>query len=531
MDTGPISNFEILRLYDKTKEDLRPTNVERYDCTVCGTAVWPTLWVDFLGRCVVVVCLPSSASSQPGQPSRSALLSLLCCCALCVHARVLSTQLHPPCSPSPPSCPSLRVGPEFHLLESACCPKTKLLHPVQYRCTQCSPRPRPRPRTMGQKRRPMFSRSARLARLLYPGVTLVPRSTWCDPIGVLSVLYVLSIIFGGWYLVVPCTLLRSDYHPWSTLSFAALLIFFHTSLLLTIYCYLLASFVDPGPVPDAWRPVQRPTAASKLTPAPAASADAAPDDDCGGVSDDSGEDYATGGGGGGGDSVAVSLLGEAARKRESGGSAAGGGIAPVGAPQGAKDAVPPPAVEACLPPGKPVRFCRQCRIFKPARTHHCGTCRRCVLLFDHHCFFMRSNCIGFYNRKFFILFVGYASLSCGLVSVISPMGLLAYINDVGESTAVPVITKLVLLLLAYMMCFLHAIVLAGFGAYHIYLVCRNVTTLEHSDLCEEDSGAYNRGVAKNWRATFGTHPALWFVPVGMYRDGDGIRWRFVEDVL
>lgn len=144
---------------------------------------------------------------------------------------------------------------------------------------------------------------------------------------------------------------------------------------------------------------------------------------------------------------------------------------------------------------------------------------------------MRSNCIGFYNRKFFILFVAYASLGCGMVAVISPIGVLAYINDVGESTAVPVITKLVLLLLAYMMCFLHAIVLAGFGAYHAYLACRNLTTLEHSDICEEDSTAYDRGVGQNWRATFGNCVWLWFVPVGMYRVGDGIRWRSIADVV
>ena len=38
-----------------------------------------------------------------------------------------------------------------------------------------------------------------------------------------------------------------------------------------------------------------------------------------------------------------------------------------------------------LPDGRSFRFCRRCRIFKPDRAHHCGTCERCVLRLDHHC--------------------------------------------------------------------------------------------------------------------------------------------------
>ena len=32
-----------------------------------------------------------------------------------------------------------------------------------------------------------------------------------------------------------------------------------------------------------------------------------------------------------------------------------------------------------------VRWCRECRVVKPDRCHHCSSCQRCVLKMDHHC--------------------------------------------------------------------------------------------------------------------------------------------------
>lgn len=48
--------------------------------------------------------------------------------------------------------------------------------------------------------------------------------------------------------------------------------------------------------------------------------------------------------------------------------------------------------------------CSTCKIPKPARSKHCGTCNRCILMFDHHCIWL-NNDVGYYNYRFFFGFI------------------------------------------------------------------------------------------------------------------------------
>ncbi|MEE6486168.1 hypothetical protein FKM82_014532 [Ascaphus truei] len=79
------------------------------------------------------------------------------------------------------------------------------------------------------------------------------------------------------------------------------------------------------------------------------------------------------------------------------------------------------------PPGYPpqaqtdtpsVSICRKCIAPKPARTHHCSICSRCVLKMDHHCPWL-NNCVGHYNHRYFLSFCLFMTMGCVYCSVSS----------------------------------------------------------------------------------------------------------------
>ncbi|XKL62210.1 hypothetical protein PGB90_002043 [Kerria lacca] len=54
--------------------------------------------------------------------------------------------------------------------------------------------------------------------------------------------------------------------------------------------------------------------------------------------------------------------------------------------------------------------CKKCIQPKPHRTHHCSICNVCILQMDHHCPWL-NNCVGHFNRRYFLMFMVYIEIS------------------------------------------------------------------------------------------------------------------------
>merc|ERR1711971_1070859 len=124
--------------------------------------------------------------------------------------------------------------------------------------------------------------------------------------------------------------------------------------------------------------------------------------------------------------------------------------------------------------------------------------------------------MGFGNHKFFFLFLMYANCACGVLGV-------SIIELLVQQTLPALNTFLVLG--AGGLTLLLSMVLIPFFLFHVWLLTRNMTTIEFREVMtrQEDFGEspYNRGIFANISAVLGPNPLLWFLPVGGPK-GDGL---------
>ncbi|CAD7927737.1 unnamed protein product [Amoebophrya sp. A25] len=197
------------------------------------------------------------------------------------------------------------------------------------------------------------------------------------------------------------------------------------------------------------------------------------------------------------------------------------------------------------------RFCRWCNLYKPDRSHHCRLCGECVLRMDHHCPWL-GNCVGFHNHKYFIntVIFGLASsavmlgtmvpttirhfklmqnaraahAAAGGPGVLDP-NLPAYVNDEVTATVYFSVCIIVQTLQAGV-----TILLAIFLTFHMYLMCKGMTTIEFCERRRTDTyPSYSAGCWGNWTAVFGENPILSCMPCPCAPcaapKGDGTRFK------
>lgn len=175
-----------------------------------------------------------------------------------------------------------------------------------------------------------------------------------------------------------------------------------------------------------------------------------------------------------------------------------------------------------------MRFCDKCDQKKPPRCHHCSICRMCIVNMDHHCPWL-CNCIGYQNKKYFILFLFYAWLGSALVVVLSLRTILPYMLTKRRHRLQ--LSSSPIVFVASVFAFSFFIALLFFGGFHVWLVFNDQTTIETSNrfrhfLSHGPSGKkaqYHR----NWCNVMDTNPLIWMIPI---HDKDfHFSWDFMED--
>lgn len=176
-----------------------------------------------------------------------------------------------------------------------------------------------------------------------------------------------------------------------------------------------------------------------------------------------------------------------------------------------------------------------CNVFKPERCHHCSACNRCVLNMDHHCPWI-NNCVGFWNRKYFLLLLIYVLLITWFTAITMAYDfyqaiIWGYSNKFFSSND-PELSKKVFIMSSFLLDFLIAILMSKFLKFHIMLASSNKTTIENLDKQDKPFvSPYDIGEQGNMRQIFGSNPMLYPFPIfcGSGKPvGDGIYWPTIQ---
>jgi len=169
--------------------------------------------------------------------------------------------------------------------------------------------------------------------------------------------------------------------------------------------------------------------------------------------------------------------------------------------------------------------CDICQVYKPLRTHHCSKCQQCILQYDHHCPWI-NNCVGFRNKKFFMLFVGYASLDVAFVCTTSAREVLVFHSE--RSLRLMSIGASINFSLMWALSVLTGLSLLTFCAVHCKLLLENRTTVE-AFLVDQAANPYDMGMVANLQQACGRNPFLWWLPIGpRHKEEDGTYWRKLD---
>jgi len=187
------------------------------------------------------------------------------------------------------------------------------------------------------------------------------------------------------------------------------------------------------------------------------------------------------------------------------------------------------------------KWCSKCNAPKPERAHHCHVCKKCVLAMDHHCPWM-ANCVGYYNYRYFFLFLWYMWVGC-LWSVMVSLGPFMATMHRGTSTPDHIVLSRRArssVTFTFVISVSVGIAISMLLAWHVYLVLSAQTTIEFYGNRSKSRkmrhhgrvfiNKFDLGRTRNFQAIFGRGRFWfsWMLPSRRKPEGDGITWRTVH---
>ncbi|XP_063049113.1 palmitoyltransferase ZDHHC16B [Engraulis encrasicolus] len=195
--------------------------------------------------------------------------------------------------------------------------------------------------------------------------------------------------------------------------------------------------------------------------------------------------------------------------------------------------------------GSSVTMCKKCIAPKPARTHHCSVCNRCIMKMDHHCPWL-NNCVGHFNHRYFFSFCLFMTLGCVYCSVSSLDLFLDAYNAIEATYQSPApdftfAEKLSHKSLVYLWVLTSsvAVALGGLTLWHWLLIMRGETSVERHIHKKETRrlqeqgkvfrNPYHFGRLNNLKILFGVEKrSHWLTRVLLPSShppyGDGVTW-------